>query len=98
MSDANDESGENVMPLPETGDHKDERGFLHDISSPLAVGQGNLRIIISKLQTDPPAIGGEALLEKLRKVQTAVDKIVTLVTERRKVVRGNDPGGAKADA
>ena len=66
---------------------RSERGFLHDISSPLAVGQGNLNIIISKLKAVPPAIEGQALLDKLDKVATAFNKIARLLNERRIATR-----------
>lgn len=72
-----------------------ERGFLHDISSPLAVGQGNLRIIISKLKADPPAIDGKVLLDKLEKVASAVDKIVGIVNDRRIATRRERPNSTE---
>ena len=79
-----------------------ERGFLHDISSPLAVGQGNLRIIISKLKADPPAIAGQPLLEKLEKVMTSFEKIMNLVNDRRQATRKalpeEDQGTDQGDA
>ena len=83
-----------TKPPSQSGERQNlppEREFLHDVSSPLAVSIGNIRIIISKLSADPPAISGQALLEKLHKVEYSLEKLVTLVNLRRAAV--NPPAG-----
>ena len=58
-----------------------ERDFLHDLSNHLVVGQGMGSIILNKLKKiedlDPK------IVEKMGKVQSAVEKMTALVKERR---------------
>ncbi len=63
---------------------EDERKFLHDISNPLSIVHGNLKIALRKMdplkEADPQCL---EVIERLGKAIEACDRIVKQVGERR---------------
>ena len=68
-------------------DSNDERKFLHDLSNPVPIGYGNLRIIVSKLQKTPDALSTEQLLERLSIAVDAFERVNDLLADRRKYLK-----------
>lgn len=61
----------------------DERKFLHDLSNPLAIGYGNVKILSSKLQKNPDALDKGDIIARLEKALTAFDRVNKLISDRR---------------
>lgn len=68
---------------------KAERRFLHDISTPLTVAHGTTGVILGRLQADKDALPPEMLLDRMGKIYISLEKIVTMLNERREVIRPN---------
>lgn len=66
-----------------------EHHFLHDISSPLSVGYGNLRLVIMKLRKDPDSLDKSDILTRLEKSLKAFDQANSLLSDRRSVIKSN---------
>ena len=60
---------------------KEERAFIHDISSPLMIATGMIDFVSNKIEKE--AVDPK-ILEKLAKAQKALDKMVGLLKNRRK--------------
>ena len=58
---------------------KKEREFLHDLASPIATA----KLLLEAAIEDCEAAGDEAGEARLKKVMAAVEKISTLLTDRR---------------
>ena len=59
----------------------EERAFIHDLSSPLMVALGMVDFTANKLPEEQTA-----LLEKLQKAQKALNRIATLLKDRRSLL------------
>lgn len=64
----------------------EERKFLHDLSNPLAVGYGNMRIIGKKLDTIENAseVAGLKIGERVQKALESFEKVSAMLKERKK--------------
>lgn len=66
---------------------EDERKFLHDISNPLSIAHGNLKIALRKMdplkEIDPQCL---EIIERLNKAIEACDRMVKQVGERRQIL------------
>ena len=71
-----------------------ERAFLHDLSNPLAIAYGNMRLIVTKLEKDKTSMDIEAILVKLKKAGEAFDKATALLEARRAFLKSQGLGGA----
>ncbi|NRA65092.1 MAG: hypothetical protein HRU19_11460 [Pseudobacteriovorax sp.] len=60
----------------------DERKFIHDICNPLAIAQGNVKLIIRKLKKNSISDLSE-VLERLDKAAEAFDRVDDLIEDRR---------------
>jgi K+-sensing histidine kinase KdpD len=61
----------------------EERKFLHDLSSPLAIAHGNLKILIRRLKSDEP-LDTEEHNQRLDHALQACDRLARMISERRK--------------
>ncbi len=70
----------------------DERKFLHDISNPLAVVHGNLRITLRKMEQAQEANPQlSEFIEKLNKAMDACERINKAISVRRdEILRSQD--------
>ncbi|MFK7827139.1 MAG: hypothetical protein AB8G05_23550 [Oligoflexales bacterium] len=68
---------------------KSEREFLHDLSNPLAIAYGNLKIISAKIEADPNAMDLDAVLVKVNKALKAFEKANALLDKRRNHIKNN---------
>ena len=64
-----------------------EQKFLHDISNPLSVGYGNLRLVVMKMKKDINSLEKDKILERLEKSLDAFDKATQLLSDRRTVLK-----------
>lgn len=79
--------------------HAEERQFLHDLSNPLAICLGNLKIMLEKLKTDPGSVQLDQLLDKLTKATDGVDQARKMLSARRKeLVRRDEEAEKKQEA
>ena len=68
---------------------KTEREFLHDLSNPLAIAYGNLKIISAKIEADPNAMDIDAVMVKVNKALKAFEKANVLLDKRRNHIKNN---------
>ncbi|NRA45049.1 MAG: hypothetical protein HRU09_08865 [Oligoflexales bacterium] len=68
---------------------KTEREFLHDLSNPLAIAYGNLKIISAKIEADRSAMDMDAVLTKVNKALKAFEKANALLDKRRNHIKNN---------
>lgn len=71
-----------------------EREFLHDLSNPLAIAYGNMRIISAKLESDINSMDIETILTKINKSLNAFEKANQLLEQRRFFIKNS---GAKQE-
>ena len=64
-----------------------EREFLHDLSNIIAVAQGNLHLIVRKIQKSPADVKAEDLVPKLEVSLNSMNRMVEFLNKRREVVR-----------
>ena len=74
-----------------------EREFLHDLSNIIAIVQGNMHLLMRKIQKDPAAIKIDEIMPKLESSMTAVNRMVGFLNARREKVR-NDQAATQKDA
>ena len=77
--------------MSEGEEHSAERTFLHDLCNVLAVAQGNLHLLMRKLQKNPGDLKPEDIIAKLEVSLNSVNKITELVNQRRAVLKGESP-------
>jgi len=65
-----------------------ERKFLHDISNQLVIAQGMGSFVLSALEREKANDPESKELIRIKKTVAAVDKMITMVRERRDVVKG----------
>jgi len=65
---------------------KPEREFLHDISNPITIAQGNVDLLLKKLQTDPTSVSPDKLLSQTEKISNAIARAVALIKDRKSEV------------
>ena len=63
-----------------------ERGFLHDLANPLAIGFGNIEVVLAKLKSDPH-VGPEFIVDRLTRAVKALERANLLVEARRAVLQ-----------
>lgn len=68
-------------------DVPEQRKFLHDLANPLAIAQGNLRIVIDKLIAEGVLEDSDPKLQRLQKALRACQQMNVLIVERRSVVK-----------
>ena len=68
---------------------KSEREFLHDLSNPLAIAYGNLKILASKLEADQNSIPMDMIIKKLSKAVTSFERANDLLDKRRVFIRNS---------
>ncbi len=68
-------------------DSREQRRFLHDLSNPLAIAQGNLRIVIDKLKKDAVLDEADPRLQRLEKALAACQQINVLLVDRRNIIK-----------
>lgn len=73
---------ENESPKEQT-----EREFLHDLSNPLAIAYGNMRILSVKMEKDLNSLSPELILEKLHKALAAFERTNKLLELRRVYIK-----------
>lgn len=66
-----------------------EREFLHDLSNPLAIAYGNLKIISAKIEADPNSMDMDAVLLKVNKALKAFEKANALLDKRRNHIKNS---------
>ena len=64
-----------------------ERKFLHEMSNPLAIGFGNIKILLSKLQKTQNDISAEYTIDKVSKALDALERVNRLIEERRRELK-----------
>lgn len=74
---------------PELEADKSEREFLHDLSNPLAIAYGNLKILATKLESDQNSIPMEMIVSKLTKAVNSFERANALLDKRRIFIRSN---------
>ena len=74
---------------PELEADKSEREFLHDLSNPLAIAYGNLKILATKLDADQNSIPMEMIVSKLTKAVNSFERANALLDKRRIFIRSN---------
>ena len=65
-----------------------ERKFLHDISNQLVIAQGMGSFVLSALEREKGNDPDCKELIRIRKTVTAIDKMITMLRERREIVKG----------
>jgi len=65
-----------------------ERKFLHDIANHLVVAQGMSSFVLKKLKSNGPI--EEKDIERMEKTIEAVNKITTLLKDRRALLHGKE--------
>lgn len=61
----------------------EERKFLHDLANPVAIAQGNIKLVHRALQKDPESWNHDSIREKLSKAAAAFDRVTDLMNSRR---------------
>lgn len=69
--------------------HHDERKFIHDLSNPISIALGNLRLITKRWEENPNESPSPEMLGQMEKVMENFEKIVELVAERRRALQQN---------
>lgn len=64
-----------------------ERDFLHDLSNPLAIAYGNLKILTMKLDADLASLPVDDILQRLHKAVGSFEKANQLLDARRTHLR-----------
>lgn len=67
-----------------------EQKFLHDISNPLAVAYGQLRIIMKKLKSEP-SLPPVEMQERVEAALNAFDLVNDKIRERRQLIQQANP-------
>ncbi len=67
----------------------DERKFIHDLSNPISIALGNLRLIARRWDEDPEVHPTTEMLARMEKVMENFEKIIELVAERRRALHQN---------
>jgi hypothetical protein len=70
-----------------------ERAFLHDISNPISIAYGMIEIVVATLEANPGQNTRE--VERLKKSLNALERTVTLIKERKKMIAATPEGGSK---
>jgi hypothetical protein len=73
-----------------------EREFLHDLSNIVAIAQGNLHLLMRKIQKNPAEVKIEDLMPKLESSVNAITRLVDQLNARREKVRTAAAAGTKA--
>ena len=60
-----------------------ERQFLHDLSNPIAISLGNIKILHKRIKQDPAAFPHDAILERLEKALQAFNTMQELIAKRK---------------
>lgn len=76
----------------------DERKFLHDLSNPIAICFGNIKIISSKLKKDPSSVTAEYLMTRLEKTVGAFDRINDMLADRRELILAREAESKNQDS
>lgn len=63
-----------------------ERQFLHDLSNPIAVSLGNIKILHRKIKQDPATFPHDAIIERLEKALQAFNTMQELIANRRRAL------------
>ena len=69
----------------------EERKFLHELSNSMAIGFGNIRILLNKLEKKRDECSDDYILEKIRKAVDAYEKVNSLIEDRRDVLKSGVP-------
>lgn len=62
---------------------QEERKFLHDLSSPLTITHGNLKILLKKMETEQLTSDRDDSLKRLQHAMAACEKLALMLSERR---------------
>lgn len=68
-----------------------ERKFLHDLSNPLSIAYGNIKLITGKLEKDIHSMDVPGILDRLQKAVRNFERANALLDERRTFLRGLKP-------
>lgn len=63
---------------------QEERKFLHDLSSPLTITHGNLKILLRKIEQDQQCADRDDYIRRLHHAMDACERIALMLAERRK--------------
>lgn len=67
-----------------------ENKFLHDISNPLSIAYGGLKLITMKLENNINAIAPEEILERINKAIFQIERLTELLNTRREEIRNKE--------
>ena len=56
---------------------------MHDLSNPLAIAQGNVKLVLRKLNKDPNSLAISEIMERLTKASDAFDRATEMIADRR---------------
>lgn len=65
---------------------REERRFLHDLSSPLTIAHGNLKILLKKTERMESLSDRDDYLMRLNHAMMACERLAELVAERRQYI------------
>ena len=60
-----------------------ERKFLHNLANPMAIAQGNIKLVLRKLLKNSESLSTEEIIDRLSKASDAFDRITDMMAERR---------------
>ncbi|MFW7379419.1 MAG: hypothetical protein ACOH5I_11465 [Oligoflexus sp.] len=62
---------------------QEERKFLHDLSSPLTITHGNLKILLKKFESEQQTSDHDDSLKRLQHAMAACERLAVMLSERR---------------
>ena len=73
---------------------QEERKFMHDLSNPMAIAQGNIKLTLRKLKKDEGAMTISEIIERLEKTSEAFERINEMMSLRRSIIIEQQKEGA----
>lgn len=73
---------------------QEERKFMHDLSNPMAIAQGNIKLTLRKLKKDEGAMTISEIIERLEKTSEAFERMNEMMSLRRSIIIEQQKEGA----
>ena len=65
---------------------QEERKFMHDLANPISIAQGNVKLVIRKLQKDKESFDPDQIISRLQKASDAFETVMEMLGERRRIL------------
>lgn len=74
-----------------------ERKFIHDLANPLAIAQGNIKLVLRNISKNPGTLPSEQVMTRLQKINDSIERISAMLSDRRQSIVESDQKDSDKD-